>query len=126
MADHPKSIGACIDKLYRLKEKRRAIESQADEVKKEENALEEHILETFSKSDLDGARGKVATAGVTRTTVPTVKDWDQLYAYIKEHDAFDMLQRRVSTSAYRERLYAEEPVPGVESFEVVKLSLTKR
>ena len=122
----PKSIGACIDQLYKLRQQRLEIEKSADEVKQEENALEKHILDSFSKTDLDGAKGKLATAGINRSTVPNVQDWDAFYAYIKQNDAFDMLQRRVSSTAYRERLDNEEVVPGVETYEVIKLSLRKR
>lgn len=122
----PKTIGACIDTLYQLRQKRGGIERQADVIKEKEGELEKHILDTFTKTDLDGARGKLAVAGIAQSTVPTVKDWDKLYAYIKKEGAFDLLQRRVSSSAYRERLDVEEVVPGVEPFTLIKLSLKKR
>lgn len=122
----PKTIGACIDTMYKLRAERHAIEKKAEDVKSKEAALESHILETFNKTDLDGARGKLATAGVSQSTVPTVKDWDKLYKYITKNGAFDLLQRRVSATAYRERLDAKEAVPGVEPFLVTKLSLKKR
>lgn len=122
----PKTIGACIDTLYQLRQKRGGIERQADVIKEKEGELEKHILDTFTKTDLDGARGKLAVAGIAQSTVPTVKDWDKLYAYIKKEGAFDLLQRRVSSSAYCERLDVEEVVPGVEPFTLIKLSLKKR
>ncbi len=122
----PKTMGACIDQLYALREERHGIEKKADVVKKKESLLEAHVLETFAKSELDGARGKRATAGVTQTTVGTVKDWDKLYKYVVKHKAFELLQKRLSSTAYRERLDAKEKVPGVEPFLTTKLSLTKR
>lgn len=122
----PKTLGACIDALYTLREERRVIEAKAKLVHEKEAELEKHLLDTFSKTDLDGAKGKKATAGVSRNTVPSVKDWDKLYAYVKKTGAWDMLQRRVSATAYRERLDAKKVVPGVEPFEVIKLSLQKR
>ena len=126
----PATLGACIDLLYATQEKRlaleRSIEKKVEALRKEEQALEKHLLDTFSKDDLDGAKGKRATAGLKRQTVPNVKDWEQLYKFIKKHDAFELLQRRVSGTAYRERLEAKEVIPGVEAFTVVKLSLTKK
>lgn len=122
----PATLGACIDLLYKLRKERMDIEKKADAVKEKESALEAHLLETFKKTDLDGAKGKLATVGVSQATVPTVKDWDQLYKYIKKEDAFDLLQRRVSSTAYRERMDAKEVVPGVEPFITTKLSLRKR
>lgn len=122
----PKTIGACIDKLFSLRKERLEIERDADEVREKESELEKHILESFNKSDLEGARGKDAVAGIIQSTVPTVKDWDKLFKYVKKEDAFDLLQKRVSATAYRERMDAKEVVPGVESFIVTKLSLRKR
>lgn len=44
----------------------------------------------------------------------TVEDWDATLDFIKSNDAFDLLERRVSKSAYE--LYHEEgiTVPGVK------------
>ncbi len=122
----PKTIGACIDQLYKMQKARHVIEKQADDAKKKESTLEAYILETFAKSELDGARGKTATAGITQATVATVKDWDKLYKYVKKNDAWDLLQKRVSSTAYRARLDEKISVPGVEPFLTTKLSLKKR
>ena len=67
----------------------------------------------------------VATAAITRTTVAQVTDWDEVYKYVKKTGEFDLLQKRMSDVAYRERLDAGKPVPGTEPFIVVNLSLTK-
>lgn len=122
----PATLGACIDLMYKLRQERFAIEKKAEAVKEKESALEKHLIETFSKTDLDGARGKTAVAGITQTTVPSVSNWDKLYAYVVKKKAWDLLQRRVATNAYRERLEQKEAVPGVEPFIVTKLSLKKR
>lgn len=122
----PKTLGACIDALYKLRAQRLEIEKRAGEVKARETELEAHLIERCGKSELDGARGKVAVVAVSQSSVPTVKDWDAFYAHVHRTKSFDLLQKRVSTSAYRERMDAHEAVPGVESFVVTKLSLRKR
>ena len=121
----PKTLGACVDLLYRLREERQAIQREAEKVEEKEKALREHVLNSFDKSAIEGARGKAATASISRQTVATVKDWDAFYAHILKSKSFDLLQKRVSDSAFRERLEAQETVPGVEPFIVVKLSVTK-
>jgi hypothetical protein len=122
----PKTIGACVDKAYKLREKRHAIAQQVTEVEHEEHALKEHIINSFSKDSIEGAKGTIATASLQRKTVATVKDWDKFYEYIKKTKSFDLLQKRVSDGAYRERLEAGKAIPGVEPFQVLSLSLTKR
>ena len=121
----PKTLGACVDVLYRMREERLAVEKTVDALKNEETAMRDYIINTFSKSDIEGAKGKVASCSVIRKTVAQVEDWDKLYNYIEKNKAWDLLQRRVSDTAFRERLEAEETVPGVNPFVVVSLSLTK-
>ena len=122
----PKTLGACVDLAYQIRADRLEIERKVDAMKKEEKELEEHIFQTFAKADIDKAGGTIATAAITRTVVPNVTDWDQFYKYIMKTKSLDLLERRPSRSAFRERLDAGETVPGVEAFERIGLSLTKR
>lgn len=122
----PKTLGACVDLLYQWEQERAIITRQAEQLKPRETQLTDHIFDTFSKDDLNGATGKVAKANVTRTEVPSVKDWPKFYAYVAKNKAFDLLQRRLSSAAIRERWEAKKVVPGVEKFTALSLSLTKK
>lgn len=121
----PKTLGACIDKLYALRRDRQALQRDVDAIGDQETLMREHIIATFSKTEINGARGKTASCSISPKRVPTVKDWSKLYEYIRKHKAFDLLQRRVHEGAWKERLNDGKVVPGVEAFDVVALSLTK-
>lgn len=125
MALYPKTIGAQIDKLYRDRAKRIEAQRKVDAMKEAEGLLEEHILTTLSTSRLEGGKGKLATAAKTTRTIARCKDWPAFFKYVKESDSFDLIQKRINDSAFRERLEAGVSVAGVEPFEVVSLSLTK-
>lgn len=126
----PDTLGACIDLAYKAQKKRLDYQHKMDVVlekmKAEEKAIEDHIINSFNKQEVDGSKGKLATAGIKRLTVAQVKDWGRFYAWIAKNRAWEMLQRRVNDKAYRDRLEAKQKVPGVEPFVVIKLSLTKR
>lgn len=121
----PKTLGACVDKLYSMRQQRLVVQAKVETMKSEESALQDHVLNNFKKDEVEGAKGKLASASITRTTVANVTDWEAFYKYIKKNEAWDMLQRRVNDSAYRARLEESVVVPGVEAFGVVKLSITK-
>ena len=55
--------------------------------------------------------------------MPVVEDWDAFYRYIKENDAFYLLQRRPSATAFREafQLEGDTGIPGVTAATVIKL-----
>lgn len=121
----PKSIGACADKLYQLKEKRLKMQKEVDAVASEESALKEHIINTLPKSEASGVAGKIARVTVVTKTTPRVEDWDKFYAYIKKNNAFEMLQRRVGDKAIAERWDAGKEVPGVGHFTFPTVSINK-
>ncbi len=126
----PKTLGACIDLLYAWEHERAEVVRRGEALKARETLLETHILNTFSKADLEGAAGKVAKINVLRPVVPQVegdgKGWPKLYTYIVRTKSFDLLQKRLSISAVRERWEAGKIVPGVSKFTAVSLSVTKR
>lgn len=121
----PKTLGACVDKILALRDSRAKLEKQAEDIKSQETMLKEHVLNSFNKSDVEGAKGKAAVASIQRKTVARVNDWDKFYGYIAKEKAWDMLQRRPNDAAYNARLNNEEQVPGVEPFVVVTLSVRK-
>lgn len=122
----PKTAGACVDKLYALDAARAKAQAKADAIKDEFKALENYLLATLPKADLDGAMGRVAKVKIISSFVPHVEDWTKLRAYIKRTNGWDLMQQRLSSTAFRERWNAKKIVPGVSQFKVLKLSLTKK
>jgi len=56
---------------------------------------------------------------------PVAKDWELIYDYIRENDAFHILSKSIIASVYREMLEAGEELPGTESFNRVTISVHK-
>lgn len=121
----PTSLGATIDLLYALRAERLALGKTLKEMQEKETAIELHLMNNFAKGDLEGARGKVATASLKYTTVADVTDWDAYYAYVAKNKAWELLQKRVGITALRERWDAKKQVPGVEPKTITDISLTK-
>jgi len=118
------SLGACADKLAEIQAKRRAMQKEVDAVADIERALTDHIIANVPKGD-GGAIGKLYKARIVTDDVPTVKDWESFYAFVRKTKRFDFLQKRLSTAAIKELWNAGKVVPGVEAFTTVKVSLTK-
>ena len=121
----PKTIGACADRLYELKELKSEAQKAVDKIEEERKALERHVIETLPKSAALGVAGKVARVTVVTKQVPQVKDYEPFYAFIKKNNRFDLLQKRLSEGAIKEIWDQGKTVPGVEAFTAVTISLTK-
>lgn len=123
----PKSMGACADLLFKLRQERLALDKVVEAMKANESVLTNHIIDNLPKGDA-GAVGKTHKVIVRTEQIPQAENWEEVYAYVRKTNAWDLLQRRLNPKAVMERL--EDPknkkgVPGVKLFNAVKLSLTK-
>jgi hypothetical protein len=118
-------IGTRIDALYALREHRLSIEKKVKELKEEELQMRNEIFELLASMGLTKASGAMATAGIKVSQVPLVESWDLLQEYIQETGEFDLLQKRISVTAWRARYDDGVAIPGVSKVEDVDISLTK-
>lgn len=124
----PKTIGACADKLYKLREKRYELSRQIKEIEAEEAELKEYVINSLNKQESAGVSGKIANVRVKAENVPVVEDWEAFYKYVARTKSFDMLQRRINTKAVRERIEDKKDFAskaGIGSFTTVSVSITK-
>lgn len=121
----PKTPGAAADLLYKTRQERLDIQKKVDELKALESELTTHLINILPKSDASGVAGKLCRVTVVKKDVPQVKDWPKLYAYVSKNKAFDLLQRRLSDAAVKERWDANKKIPGVDHFTVVTLGVNK-
>jgi hypothetical protein len=118
-------LAEAADKLYTIREHRLALQRQVDELQKEETALREDLIANISKSDALGVSGKLVRVTVVTKPKPSLKSWDDLIAYCRRRGAWDLIQHRISDDAVKQRWADGKEVPGVESFNVVTLSMNK-
>lgn len=85
-----------------------------DKVKELKSSMAKLEAWLMNKADADGvtsfktARG---TAFISHTDFANVADWDAVLTYIKENDAYDMLEKRVSKNAVRGYIEQTKEVP---------------
>jgi hypothetical protein len=123
----PKTLGACADKLYELGRAKALAQVEVDKIAKQEAAIEAYLIEKLPADDADGIVGKVAKVVIRSSSHPIVLDgrWDEIYKWIKKHDAFDLLQRRLNSKAVQERWDNKVRIPGLGTFKSKKVSVTK-
>ncbi|WP_335989564.1 hypothetical protein [Pseudoalteromonas sp. CH_XMU1449-3] len=93
-------------------------------LKERRTELENHLKATLEVGEKVSYAG-IGMVSMSEETQPSVQDWDALYEYIKENDAFYFLQRKVNGAPYRELLSTGESLAGVAPVKVRKLSVRK-
>lgn len=121
----PKALGACADKLYELRQKRLEEQKKISLLEAEEKALKEYIIQNLPKSEASGVAGKLARVTVITKEIPRVNDWDAFYKFVKKTGQFDLMQRRLTDAAVKERWEAGKEIPGIEHFQATTVSINK-
>ena len=110
--------------LYRqAREIRLAMQKRVDAVEAFEKACQEKII-----AQVPVDQGFVADGYsfvVVNKEVPTIKDWDKVLAYIGDTGRFDFLQKRLAEKAVTDT-ENWHTIPGIQRFNALKLSVTKR
>lgn len=126
MSDQPLTTAQIVEKMVEIREERRRISSRDKELVEEWRSLELELIIRLDEQGMEKASTKHGTASINETILPQVVDWDEFYGYIKEQDAFHMLQRRPTAAAFRELHESGEVVPGVEPYTQRAIGLRKK
>ena len=121
----PAPLGACLSRLAALQKQAELLDAKSMPVTAEASALREHLLGTFKKDELQGAKGAGLSLAIVKSTVPTMEDFKVFLKFAMKKGNEDLLQNSVNTPAWRERVAEGIHVPGVGTYDRVTLRVTK-
>lgn len=109
------NVGDVIRTYMKLRDQKAAVEAR---VKDEVSALKIKMekLEAYLKTQMDvqgltSFKSDYGTAFLTTTDYANVADWDAVLNFIRENEAYDMLEKRVSKIAVRGYIEQSKAVP---------------
>lgn len=111
-------IVALVGKYLEVRDKKKALDEAHKQKMAKVNELltriENALLEQFQAEGIDSVRTAKGTAYISTTTSVSVADWDEVLDFIREKEAWHMLERRVSKGAVEQWQdeYGELP-PGL-------------
>lgn len=120
------NIDELLTNLYEVRTKISELQTEEKTYKRMKEDLESELLVQLERQGIDRVSNKLCTVSVKKETVPTVEQWDDLYKHIVQTNQFELLQKRMSATAYRELLQLGEQVPGVVSTELTKVNFRSK
>jgi hypothetical protein len=121
----PKTLGACADRLFELKDMKRDAKAKIDAIEAEVSAIKAYIITTLPKSESTGVAGKNARVSVVTKEIAKMRDWDLFWSKFDKKKDTDMLTKAINQTAIQARWDAGKTVAGVEKFTAVTVSLNK-
>lgn len=89
-------------------------------------AIIDEIMEEMNTAGLASFNNVHGSFSLTKKVVASVQSWEEFYEYIRENNAFYLLERRASTKACAEELASTPSLPmGVDLIELPRLAVRK-
>ena len=117
-----RTIDELIDRKKSIKSQMEKLNSELKGLREQENDVDLELLKKLDAEGLKKTANEVASVSIKEETVPDVHDWDALYAHIISTGDFSLIQRRVSSTAYRELLKLGENVPGLQPRDIRRIN----
>lgn len=114
-----------VDAYIRARANRLDLEKEAAIEKQTEDDLQNVIIAKMRESGTQAIGAKLGLIKLKETEEPTAENWPEIWNYIKENDAWDLVHKRITVTAVRERWEEGEAVPGVGKITKYKLSVSK-
>jgi len=124
-------------KYIELRERKAKIRKEADEAEAAldviQDAVGDKIREIMHEQGVTSVKTAHGTAYIAYRESATVADWDVLLGFIKKSEEWDLLERRVSKSAVKDRMeedrngqYQHEPPPGVNFVRIEGVNVRRK
>lgn len=109
------TVEQVVGTYMKLRRKKEALENQVKEdladIKAKMTKLESWLMQKADEDGVTSFKTAAGTAFVTTTDFANVADWDAVLTFIREQEAFDMLEKRVSKTAVRAYMDETGEVP---------------
>lgn len=109
------NIGDVIRTYMKLRDQKTAVEAEVKErvsdLKAKMEKLEAYLKTQMDAQGLTSFKSDYGTAFLTTTDYANVADWDAVLGFVRDNEAYDMLEKRVSKLAVRGYIEANKAVP---------------
>ena len=124
------TMDQAVDRFVRLRNKIAEVKKEQADALNPYNlalgALEAYILDALNTSGLESARTAHGTAYKTTSTSAKVMDWTAVLGFIRDREAWDLLEARVSKTAVHAIMEEiKGPIPGVQTSTTITLGVRK-
>jgi hypothetical protein len=116
-------------KIYvKIRDKRRELEKQAAELKEQQDLVASELLEICKEQGAQTIRTEHGTVSRRVTKNYWTNDWDSFYRFVKDNDAFSLLQQRINNTNMAQYLEENPDLlpPGLNADVTQTVTILKR
>jgi hypothetical protein len=110
-----------VKEILSVRKQRLSLQREADLLEQQEKKLTNDLIALMTNRHIDVMREGEDEATLVTSEEPVATNWPLLLDYIRENDALDLLQKRLTPSAIKARWLDKTEIPGIEH--ATKLSI---
>lgn len=120
------NISELIDEIVRVKAERENLNTISSELTSKLVRLEKDLMEAMASAGTTKAASNAGhSCKMEQKSYPAINDWTLFYDYVTKTNSFDLLHKRLSNTAFRDRWAAGEEIPGTSSSNIWEVAITK-
>lgn len=106
---------------------KREWEEQDTTIKQQQELIEQLLLKEMNDNGLESFRTGAGTAYKTVKLIPQGSDWGVFYNWVKEHDAFDFIFKRIKADMVKDYMdqHNGQVPPGVSVYSVQGVTIRR-
>ena len=120
------NINDLINDYVETKALKESLNDQVKDCNEKMAKIQADIMEQMATAGITKAASDKASCTMREVTHPAIEDWDAFYKHVAATGQFELLHKRLSSTAFKERWEAGEVVPGTSSSSVWELSVVRR
>jgi sugar phosphate isomerase/epimerase len=116
-------------KIYtKIRAKRLELEKEVSDLQEQQDLVAKEILELCKEQGAQTMRTTYGTISMRTSKRYWTSDWQSMYDFIKEHDAFALLHQRINTTNMNQFLEENPDLhpPGLNADATQSIVITKR
>jgi len=126
MSIEEQTIDDLLDTLTSTRGEIKALQEVEKKLKSRQRELEATLMTRLDQQGIDRVGNDVCTVSLKKEIVPTVEDWDKVQQHVRDTGQFELLQKRMSATAYRELRTMNLDVPGVKPTELTRINFRSK
>lgn len=93
------------------------LESQVKDIKQKRELVQHALIEACAALNVSGLKTKVGTLTRSLKTRYWTSDWPAMHKFMKEHDALDLMEKRIAQGNFKEFLEKNPDLipPGLQA-----------
>lgn len=120
------TLSELIDEYVETKNRREALQKSVTTCTERMAVLEKDIMQSMSEVGITQAGSDKATCHMREVKQPAIEDWSMFYDYVAKTNQFELLHKRLSSTAFKERWDAGENIPGTKAVSVWDLRIVRK